>query len=110
MRNVILSRALGAIAVMAVTGCGPDISKLEREFGERLPQGTPALHVVAFLDERHVEHSVFSLPKEPGVLRSIVRDTSPFNLLVKTSYQVVFSFDANDRLQKHETNKQYTGL
>ena len=110
MRNVILSRVLAAIAVMAVTGCGPDISKLEREIRQRLPPGTPAREVVAFLDERHIEHSAFPLPKEPGVLRAIVRDRSAFHLLVKTSYQLVFSFDGSDRLQKCETNKQYTGL
>jgi hypothetical protein len=106
------TRQLRLILVTSIlTACGnPDqrAEQLRALITRELPVGTSATRVIAFLDDRRIEHSDYTKPPGPAEVTAIVRETSWWSV-VKTSHRIVFSFDHDSRLTRYRLEEAYTG-
>jgi hypothetical protein len=106
------TRQLRLILVISIlTACGkPDqrAEQLRALITRELPVGTSATRVIAFLDDRHIEHSDYTKPPGPAEVTAIVREPSWWRI-VKTSHRIVFSFDHGSRLTRYRLEEAYTG-
>lgn len=86
---------------------GPGPKEVSARVRTALPIGSSKEKVVAYLDEKHIEHSEF-LPVERRIY-AIQRDTCRA-LLVTCSIDMVFDFSAEGALEEISVKEGLTGL
>ena len=86
---------------------GITVQSTTRMLDFSVPRGTTAHNVIAFLDEKGIEHSPYR-----NDLREIhaIRRNVCLVLLVECSIEINFIFDANGHVAKTSVSEEYTGL
>jgi hypothetical protein len=87
-----------------------DRKALAQEIAHAIPlQSTPA-QVLSYLDGRKIVHSPYERDAVKGNSISAILRYDPYEWrVVYTSYEIVYRFDAHDRLIACEIHEEYTG-
>jgi hypothetical protein len=126
----IVACGLAAIAAFAIVGCGTTATtRLQRQFElsstdtpeeiesgirSKLPLGTPAAEILAYLESRGVGRDGLSEvdgpgPKHPSIGVGIKFDTRTWDV-VKEQWWIEFHLDGDRKLERIEVSEGFTGL
>lgn len=104
--SILLTAGYGAFSSYSNSKQVKAKNKLEAEINRSLPSGSSPDDVLAYLDQKSLEHSPY-IPAQ-RMVSAIQRETSN-SLLITGDVQVVFYFDKSDKLARVNFRDTYTG-
>jgi hypothetical protein len=101
----------GLLSLSMLYGCNDEeLNKqaVDDMIKHNVPVGTDKAKVVAFLDDKKIEHSGHTKQNEPVVL-AIVRGKPSSSSIVRKAIQIRFDFDQANKLARYSVEEQFTG-
>lgn len=107
LKSILL--ALLIVSVHACTDNSAEIKakKIEKDIRETIPLGTDRSEVAKYLSGKNISHSYV---KEDEIIYALIDDLGTYFILYESGILFRFHFNELEKLEKIETEMQYSGM